>query len=213
MSLNLSVTILPLVSLLPSQWTNRLLKDRSLKGLLLWTAQTLLEGSLATVAASHLNQSIIRCQTEERWQALFIAKAGSAISAIQNRHSCCGFNSILDRAYPFPASSNRGALECSLSQGRDTSCGMAWEEDHKRLLGLLLGVAVVSFGIRTIFFAVSNRQAIRMPWSRSQGPIRLPDESRLLEDARRSEEEDIDAQVINHDLEERFGYRSSLEGR
>jgi hypothetical protein len=157
---------------------------------------------LAALAASQLNSTLVHCQLEDRWKAFFIAKNGNAVSAIQNRHDCCGFNSALDRAYPFPSSNNRGALECSLAYERDTACVTFWQDDQREALGLLLGVSIACFFIRTGVFILFNRQAVHIPWTRLQRQAPFSDEPRFLAYREDEEEGDFDVRAASIEHEE-----------
>ena len=69
---------------------------------------------------------ITACQTEARWSLLFQLKEESTIRAIQNSLRCCGFNSMRDRAWPFP-SRTVDARACERTSGFSVPCGPLWQ--------------------------------------------------------------------------------------
>ena len=85
------------------------------------------------------------CGLETRWAQLFRAKNENAIKAIQDSLSCCGFNSVKDRGWPFPPAK---ATACVDIFQRNTSCAGVWREAEQITAGLLLLVAIVCFLIK-----------------------------------------------------------------
>ncbi len=83
---------------------------------------------LATLSYSEGSRSAIRsCLTEIRWEHLFQAKNERVIKAIQTQLLCCGYNSVHDRAWPFPAQ-GVDATTCERNLGFTTSCGPLLKE-------------------------------------------------------------------------------------
>ena len=80
------------------------------------------------------------CHAELQWKRWFQAK-DERIRSIQDQLHCCGFNSMVDRAWPFPA---RGvnADECQRNSGFSTSCGPIWQE-RLRVVALCAAIASV----------------------------------------------------------------------
>lgn len=100
---------------------------------------------IATLAFTYIvPPSNLKCQLEGRWAWLFSQKSADVIRRIQDRHQCCGFNSVRDRAWPFPDSSHT-AVACSEAFGRERSCFGGWRQDEQITAGMLLLVAVVLF--------------------------------------------------------------------
>ena len=66
------------------------------------------------------------------------------VRRIQDRHHCCGFNSPLDRAWPFP-SRRHTAAACLEAFGRNQSCRDGWLGDEQVTAGLMLLVALFAF--------------------------------------------------------------------
>ena len=78
---------------------------------------------LATLSLSDGGRPAVRsCLTEARWEHLYQTKNERVVKEIQTQLLCCGYNSIRDRAWPFPA---RGvdATACERSLGFMTPCG------------------------------------------------------------------------------------------
>ena len=90
-----------------------------------------------------LRQDERLCHTELQWKHWFQAK-DERIRSIQDQLHCCGFNSMVDRAWPFPA---RGvnADECQRTSG----CRCARTEGYVRENGVekkIEGFLKVGFG-------------------------------------------------------------------
>ncbi|KAI1506215.1 hypothetical protein F5X99DRAFT_127276 [Biscogniauxia marginata] len=92
---------------------------------------------IATVSAEgFLPGQNLNCNLEGNWMRLWRSHDGRAISRIQDSFNCCGFNSILDRAWP------RKPNECSNLYNRHSSCAEPWRASQQRSSGLEFGVAV-----------------------------------------------------------------------
>ena len=103
------------------------------------------ETVIATLSLTHMAPpSNLSCQLERRWTHLFSTKNADAIRRIQDRHRCCGFNSVQDRAWPFPDVGHTAAA-CHEAFGRQRRCFGAWRQDEQVAGGLMLLVAVVAF--------------------------------------------------------------------
>ncbi|EMR72675.1 putative tetraspanin tsp3 protein [Eutypa lata UCREL1] len=76
----------------------------------------------------------IRCSLEENWKRLWIAHDGRAIERIQDAFSCCGLNTIKDRAWP------QG--QCPQLYGRHDPCAGPWRAAMQRNSGLGFAVAM-----------------------------------------------------------------------
>ncbi len=100
---------------------------------------------IATLALTYMAPpSDLKCHLEGQWAWLFSNKNVEVIRRIQDRHQCCGFNSVQDRAWPFPDRSH-AAMACHEAFGRQRSCFGGWRQDEQITGGLILLVAVVSF--------------------------------------------------------------------
>lgn len=70
---------------------------------------------------------VTACRLELRWKHWYQSKNDVAVQAIQARLHCCGYNSMADRAWPFP-SRNSDARTCERTSGYLTHCGPLWQE-------------------------------------------------------------------------------------
>ena len=97
---------------------------------------TFLPFILAVVSLVYALPSDLRaCCTEMEWERLFRLKNEVVIRSIQNQLHCCGFNSMHDRAWPFP-SRDVDARACERNSGFLTPCGPLWS--RKVLLAAVL---------------------------------------------------------------------------
>lgn len=118
---------------------------------------------VVTLALTHMvPPSDLSCHLERRWTLLFSNKNADVIRRIQDRHQCCGFNSVRDRAWPFPGG-GRTAEACQEAFGRERSCFGGWRQDEQITGGLMLLVAVVAFLLK-----VHLRQYFEDPVSSTQ---------------------------------------------
>ncbi|ELR10560.1 hypothetical protein VC83_00212 [Pseudogymnoascus destructans] len=151
LTLPVLITLLPLLTTLTTTYFARLLRPSNLPTFTtLLTLITTFETALATWALTYLPAS---CGPEERWAALYRAKDADAIRRIQDRWACCGFNSVVDRAWPFPHGKDGdefGADQCKRVLGREVACGRVWGEEERRMAGMLAGVAVAVFVVKMV---------------------------------------------------------------
>jgi hypothetical protein len=113
--------------------------------ILLVAFQLIYETVVATLSLTYMAPpSGLNCGLEENWKRLYMNKDGTAIKRIQDRYNCCGFNTVLDRAWPFP---RRGvdAQACQARYDRTQSCAGPWRQAEQINAGLLLTVAAVIF--------------------------------------------------------------------
>jgi len=91
-------------------------------------ATILLPFALAVLSTTYALPSDLRgCRTEIRWEHLFRTKNEAVVRSIQTQLHCCGFNSMHDRAWPFP-SRNVLASACETTSGFRTYCGPLLKE-------------------------------------------------------------------------------------
>ena len=81
--------------------------------------------SLAYVMPSDMQSCAADCQ----WLRLFKNKNDIAIRIIQDRLRCCGYNSMRDRAWPFP-SRHVDVKTCERTQGYYIACGGLWRQEQ-----------------------------------------------------------------------------------
>ncbi|KAG6041856.1 hypothetical protein E4U41_001016 [Claviceps citrina] len=151
----------------------------------LQAVQALATTVLATLLFSNVVPSAARtCLLSTIWQRHFRNHDADAIRRIQDAFHCCGFNTVRDRAWPFP--DHQSARRCAETYGREVSCAQPWARALQRNAGLDFGivVAVGLFQIATWFLSEYGgfRDGSR---ARSRGLIRYgaidgPETARLL---------------------------------
>ncbi|KAL2036372.1 hypothetical protein N7G274_010905 [Stereocaulon virgatum] len=113
--------------------------------------------------------SSLKCNLEGRWAWLFSHKNAEMIRRIQDRHQCCGFNSVRDRAWPFP-DARHAATACHEAFGRERNCFEGWRQDQQVTGGLILLVAVVGFLFKVLVLVLYQ----------THHPLQLSAQSTLL---------------------------------
>lgn len=89
------------------------------------------------------------CMSELQWKRWFQNKDEPVIRSIQESFRCCGFNSMRDRAWPFP-SRDADAGACQRTTGFRTHCGPLWQDQLQLtarlcvMTGILVHVLSVS---------------------------------------------------------------------
>jgi hypothetical protein len=81
------------------------------------------------------------CAADQQWLRMFRNKDAAAVRTIQTRLQCCGYNSMHDRAWPFP-SRGVNATACERTQGYTIACGDLWR--HQQTTAATL-TAIASF--------------------------------------------------------------------
>lgn len=82
------------------------------------------------------------CTSELHWKRWFQYKDEEVIRSIQESFRCCGFNSMRDRAWPFP-SRDTDAGACQRTSGFRTHCGPLWEDQLQVTARLCLMASVL----------------------------------------------------------------------
>lgn len=73
---------------------------------------------------------ISSCTLELQWKRWFQNKNANAIRSVQNHFHCCGFNSMKDRAWPFPSRQN-DADTCQKMFDFSTHCRPLWHSEMR----------------------------------------------------------------------------------
>ena len=152
-ALNVGVSLAGLICIWSSRWFHWPIHDRSYQSCLIRLSYfvLLLPFALAVLSATYLIPSDLRdCRTEMQWERLFRSKNEAAIRSIQNQLHCCGFNSMRDRAWPFP-SRNVDARTCERTSGFLANCGPRWGRGVLNV-ATLSGIASIS----NVIFLVSE---------------------------------------------------------
>ncbi|KAG5947712.1 hypothetical protein E4U53_006390 [Claviceps sorghi] len=161
-SLTIPTTLLPILGLANALAYLRLSRSPRRHHVLLartlQAVQALFTTVLATLLFSHVVPSAVRtCLLSTLWQRLFRNHDADAIRRIQDEFRCCGFNTVRDRAWPFP--DHKSAGRCAETYGREVSCARPWLGALGRNSGLDFGIviAVGLFQIATWLLAESGR--------------------------------------------------------
>lgn len=119
--------------------------------------QLIYETIIATLSLTYI---VPNCRLEERWTKLYKNKEGDAIRRIQDRFNCCGFNTAVDHAWPFPhgrPEDGFGADQCERMFGRTRPCSGPWGQWVRINAGLFFTVAA------TIFVAKVRKHGALVP--------------------------------------------------
>jgi hypothetical protein len=110
--------------------------------------QIIYETIIATLALTYM---VPNCGIEERWKRLYMNKDADAIRTIQDRFDCCGFNTAVDRAWPFPhgrPEDGYGADQCVKIYRRDRACVGPWRQAEQKNASVFFALATVIFMIK-----------------------------------------------------------------
>jgi hypothetical protein len=114
----------------------------------IFALQLIYETIIATLSLGNIFPD---CGLEEQWARLYRDENADAIRRIQDRFNCCGFNTAVDRAWPFPhgrPEDGYGADQCERMYGRQRSCGGPWGQAKQINAGVLFTVATVILVIK-----------------------------------------------------------------
>jgi len=151
------------------------------------TGLFILDTILITLASTALSNPTLTCGLESLWQQLFIAKDRRTIQAIQDSLECCGFRTVRDKAWPFPAK-GVDAEECIKRSGWDKPCEGTWTAEGRSVLGMIIGVGVGVVVIKIIYLLTMS---VRPEWfhsERGQGDFGRLSEGRIMEEEGEDEE-------------------------
>lgn len=210
--LALFAAFLPIATGISLQSAHRLLRIHAKKlGLtrpalyviLLMAIQLIYETVVATLALTHMAPaSSLNCGLEEQWKRLWMSKDGAAIKRIQNRFDCCGFNSVKDRAWPFP-DKEVDVEECRKRFDRTQPCAGPWRQAEQINAGLFFTVAAVIFVTKLFaltYFFTNSTTSTTIPWFLSPPFKRITageveDGRRLIEEGEPQQEYHDEAEV------------------
>ena len=103
------------------------------------TALFTLDALLLTLASTAVSDPSLTCGLERRWRQFFMAKDEITIRAIQDTLMCCGFRTVKDQAWPFPAK-GVSAGACTERFGRERACEGLWTAEGRAVLWMVVGV-------------------------------------------------------------------------
>ncbi|KAK0751373.1 hypothetical protein B0T18DRAFT_485975 [Schizothecium vesticola] len=127
---------------------------------LLQALQLILTTILATLLASDAIPSPVRdCLLETRWKGFWTGHDADSIRRVQDALNCCGFNSMKDRAWPFPhgAPEDGAGENCAEKFGRTVACREPWKRAMQGGAGLD-GAVVVAVGLLQVLSWVMGRR-------------------------------------------------------
>ena len=164
-SLAIITLVLPLVIALSTRAAYSLpctysAQARPLLYLAIFIIQLICETIIATLSLTYMGPN---CRLEEQWARLYRNKDGNAIRRIQDRFECCGFNTAVDRAWPFPhgrPEDGYGADQCERMYGRDMPCVGPWRQAAQINAGLLFTVVMVVFVVKACNLSTVIRKAL-----------------------------------------------------
>ncbi|KAG8410260.1 hypothetical protein J3458_017975 [Metarhizium acridum] len=168
-ALTIITLLLPLAAAANAFSYPRLARSHSRLNLLaqaLQVGQAILTTVLATLLFSNILPSAARdCLLSTLWQRFFSSHDARSIRRIQDALNCCGFNTVRDRAWPFP--NQHTAQQCAETYGRDTACIQPWRTALQRNAGVSFGIVLFIgiFQIASFFpwpsFTLARRTPLR----------------------------------------------------
>jgi len=120
------------------------------------------------------------CAADRQWLQLFDNKDERSVHSIQTSLRCCGYNSMHDRAWPFP-SKNVDARTCERTMGYTVACGDMWRSQQglasaltavASFLNWLITVRCLNF--RHLHFADSLQVLVVANFPQTEGQVQLP---------------------------------------
>lgn len=144
--------------LLCAQTANQSRPRPTLYLILLLALQLIYETVIATLALTYMvPSSSLNCGLDEQWKHLWRTKNEAAIRRIQDRYNCCGFNSVVDRAWPFPGRDGNVGV-CKTRYERTRSCAGPWRQAEQVNAGLFLIIAAVIFATKACNLSLLMRK-------------------------------------------------------
>ncbi|OQV07814.1 hypothetical protein CLAIMM_12187 [Cladophialophora immunda] len=107
---------------------------------------------------------IMSCSLESQWTNLFRAKNEDAVRGIENALRCCGFNSLQDRAWPFP-SHDVDVRACERTLGYTRRCVDPWRNQEQVAVGLIAVASLFNWILLHLvdMAAQPSRRSARFP--------------------------------------------------
>ncbi|KAL7275556.1 hypothetical protein RUND412_001482 [Rhizina undulata] len=156
--------LLPLLNAVAVNFsTTSAVQDSRFRGSPKWNMQigiiqfllVIVETVIITLSATNLDAESVSCPLERQWQKFYRAKNGPAIRTIQDTLGCCGLNSPLDRAYPFPSKGVNGSV-CRDTMHGNKSCFGPWRQQEQIASGVFMSVALITL-VSKVFVLVATR--------------------------------------------------------
>lgn len=138
---------------------------------------------LATLFFSGVLPSAARsCLLSTTWQRLFSAHDAASIRRTQDAFNCCGFNTVRDRAWPFP--NQHGSGSCVETYGRNVACVGPWQMALQRnsSLEFAIAIAVGLLQASSVLLAANSRsfEGVSLRRSNPHHNVHEPERARLL---------------------------------
>ncbi|KIW79213.1 hypothetical protein Z517_05825 [Fonsecaea pedrosoi CBS 271.37] len=128
---------------------------------------------------------LLSCSIESQWVSLFRAKNEDAVRGIENALRCCGFNSLHDRAWPFP-SHDVDVTACERTLGYTRRCVDPWRNQEQVAAGLLALASLFNWILLHLVDAAAQPSPSRRFPTASD--VR-PEQTRLLREAEEDQEQ------------------------
>ncbi|PQE15222.1 tetraspanin Tsp3 protein [Rutstroemia sp. NJR-2017a WRK4] len=171
-ALALFTIVLPLVTGISTQGVRGLLQRRNsneqneltLPLIAVIGFQLIYETVVATLALTHMiPPESLRCGLDDKWQKMYHDKNARQIRGIQDGLNCCGYKSVVDRAWPFlPSAKDPG--NCAEITDRSQSCFGVWRQAEQINAGLLLLVAIIVFIVKVSVFTIGHTGGYVSSW-------------------------------------------------
>lgn len=95
------------------------------------------------------------CGLETHWSHLFRTKNEFAIRTIEQGLQCCGLNSLVDRAFPFPSATHGiDAAACERTLGYTRRCLEPWRRQEAVAAGLVALASLFSWIVLVSSYAL-----------------------------------------------------------
>ncbi|KAK9474211.1 uncharacterized protein V1510DRAFT_306358 [Dipodascopsis tothii] len=137
----------------------------------------------AALLAPYFSESLARSIHDSAWAGLFSARS-PIVAHLQESMQCCGFDTLYDRAYPFPSKAD-AANACVLRYKFTQQCSTVWAAQTKSTATWCLTVFLVSlvFSIAALMHTIAayrstGRAAAQATAAASSIPAIIP---RMLE--------------------------------
>ncbi|ATY63941.1 tetraspanin Tsp3 [Cordyceps militaris] len=121
-------------------------------------AQAVMTIVLATLFFSNIPPSDARdCLLSTIWQRLFSRHDAESLRRIQDAYQCCGYNTVRDRAWPFP--NHQTARTCEEMYGRTLACVRPLRAALGQASGIGFGIVLMSALVQIAYMLLEDYQS------------------------------------------------------